>query len=88
MTLCPQTEIKHGQWTDWEIIEKCRGIETVGNSNFTCGFSRTLERKNCERSLGGKYCKDELGNEVVEDLSVKTIPCKERDCPGKTTKIT
>ena len=85
MTLCPDSEIRDGEWSDWEIIEKCRGNQKVGSSNLTCGISRTIERKYCNRTLGGKYCKDEKGIDVVDDLSVKTIKCQERECPGITS---
>ena len=79
---CPDTPVRHGEWTDWEIIEDCKGIEKVGASNLTCGDSRTIKRKDCQRSLGGKYCKNDQGEDVPENILVKTVRCQDRKCPG------
>ena len=81
MELCG--DIKDGFLNDWETIERCVGVKKIGNSNFTCGSSRTLQRRICSRSLGGKYCRDETGAVVENDVMVRTVPCEDVECPGK-----
>ena len=82
MELCG--DIKDGTWTAWETVERCVGVKNIGSSNFTCGRSRTLQRRNCSRSLGGKYCRDQrTGAAVTSDVMVKTVFCEDVDCPGK-----
>ena len=86
MKLCG--DIKDGNWTEWETVEKCIGVKNIGKSNYTCGLSRTLERMNCSRTLGGKYCQDPKSRAVVEsDVMVRTVPCKDVRCPGKFTLL-
>ena len=87
MELCG--DIKDGTWTSWQTVEKCVGVTNIGSSNFTCGPSRTLERRICSRSLGGKYCLDqETGVLVLNDVMMKTVPCDDVHCPGKFSLIT
>ena len=81
-------DIKDGTWTDWQTVERCVGVRNIGRSNFTCGLSRTLEMRNCTRSLGGKYCRDEkTGAAVLNDVMVRTDSCEDVDCPGKLAMI-
>ena len=82
MELC--RDIKDGSWTAWATVatERCVGVKNVGSSNFTCGPSRTLERRICSRSLGGKHCRDQTGAKVLNDEMVRTVPCKDVKCPG------
>ena len=83
MKLCG--DIKDGNWTKWETVEKCIGVKNIGKSNYTCGLSRTLQRMNCSRSLGGKYCREQkTGAAVLNDVMVRTVPCQDVDCPGNT----
>ena len=84
MELCGN--IKDGTWSAWAPVatERCVGVKNIGSSNFTCGPSRTLERRICSRSLGGKYCRDQTGEEVLNDEMVRTVPCQDVDCPGNT----
>ena len=83
LTSCPDKDIKDGHWTEFKIMEKCKGIEQVGNhSNYTCGVSRTIEKKDCVRDLGGQYCKDDEEQDVEEDILVKTVKCNDTECPG------
>ena len=79
---CADSQIMDGEWTDWKIIEECKGIEKVGKSNLTCGFSRTIRRKKCQRSLGGKYCQNKQGIDVPENILVETVSCQDKKCPG------
>ena len=84
MELCG--DIKDGTWSAWAPVatERCVGVKNIGSSNFTCGPSRTLERRICSRSLGGKHCRDQTGEEVLNDEMVRTVPCQDVDCPGNT----
>ena len=89
MELCG--DIKDGTWSAWAPVasERCLGVKNIGSSNFTCGPSRTLERRICSRSLGGKYCLDqETGVLVLNDVMMKTVPCDDVHCPGKISLIT
>ena len=80
MELCG--DIKDGTWT--ETIERCVGVKKIGNSNFTCGPSWTLQTRICTRTLGGKKCRDLTGAVVENDVMVRTSRCEDVDCPGKT----
>ena len=83
MELCG--DIKDGTWSAWAPVatERCLGVKNIGSSNFTCGPSRSLERRICSRSLGGKHCRDQTGEEVLHDVMMRTAPCQDVDCPGK-----
>ena len=83
---CPDTDVKDGHWTPFRIIEKCKGIVQVGNSpHYTCGLSRTIERRECVRDLGGKYCKNDTDQDALDDISVRTVECNDTECPGETS---
>ena len=78
-------DIKDGTWTDWEPVEteQCVGVMNIGSSNYTCGPSRTLQRRICSRTLGGKHCQDpRSGAVVLSDVMVRTVPCQDVVCPG------
>ena len=59
----------------------------MGNSpHYTCGLSRTIERRECVRDLGGKYCKlNKTGQDALDDISVRTVECNDTECPGETS---
>ena len=84
LTPCPGRDIKHGEWTPFRIIEKCKGIEQVeSHPNYTCGSSRTIQRKDCVRDRGGEYCKNEDDEPNEDDILVRTVRCNDTECPGE-----
>ena len=83
MSLCDV--IEDGEWNDWEVVESCVGVRNIGQSNYTCGAGRTLERRICQRFLGGKFCWDtKIGAEGIYDVMMRTVPCDDVPCPGKS----
>ena len=73
--------IEDGAWAGWEDSEGCKGGQTV--EGIQCGFGRQVRRRICRRTLGGKYCQDDEGNEMKHDVNYKSVECMRGTCPGK-----
>ena len=69
-------------WGDWKNEKDCNPVETV--EDYKCGSGYMEQKKRCDRTLGGKYCRDENGEDVREDILHQTIPCQAYKCPGST----
>ena len=68
-------------WLEWEDEETCKTVREAEGS--PCGPGYRGQRRKCDRSLGGKYCKDpDNGKEVPEDFLHRTTKCQLADCPG------
>ena len=76
--------MKDGIWLDWEDDGDCKTGEVA---SVPCGLGQQLQRKDCERSLGGEYCRDEADREVRKDVLYKQSQCSAGDCPGWTLKL-
>ena len=72
--------MKDGIWLEWEDVkEECQTTGEV--ESVPCGPGHRLQKRICERSLGGKYCSDN-GKEVIRDVLYRTTKCSVGECPG------
>ena len=77
--------MRDGAWLEWEDEESCNAVLEAEGS--PCGPGYRGQRKRCDRSLGGKYCKDpDNGKEVREDFLHRTTKCQLAECPGWSLK--
>ena len=79
LTRCAVVEA--GAWNSWEDSEGCKGGHSV--EGHLCGFGRQVQTRTCRRSLGGKYCQDDEGNEMTHDIQFKSVECPIGICPGR-----
>ena len=71
----------------WKDIhqEGCRPMIKV--EEYLCGKGFREQNKTCSRTLGGKYCQDEDGNDVAEDIIFRTDMCEANPCPGQVSRL-
>ena len=73
LTTCK--EIVDGEWSEWTDLEECIYVQ-AGN---TCGPGYKKQRRNCDRTLGGRFCKDE-GADYKAGFMLQIIDCDSKPC--------
>ena len=71
-------------WLEWEDEESCKTVREAEGS--PCGPGYRGQRRKCDRSLGGKYCRAK-GKEVLEDVQHRTTKCSLAECPGWSPQL-
>ena len=71
-------EYKDGVWGAWEDLEPCKSLGAY--------CPPRPQQKRCQRSLGGKYCRNEE-REVPEGFLFRTEKCEPEQCQGLASAL-
>ena len=88
MTECG--DYKDGVWEEeWEDLEPCKSLLAYCPSQPDLLVGYKAQQKRCQRSLGGKYCRKETGEqeEMPEGLLFRTKRCRTGQCQGLPSPI-